>query len=444
MKIQINLPLDKDILEKFDIFVVGGTIRDILLGDIPRDFDIVVPPPVESFLHELKKKNYRFFVLDEKEQEYRIILSKEEWIDLSQIKGETIESDLIMRDFTINSIGVHLKSGTLIDPTDGIKDLKEKIIRTVSGINLIQDPLRILRAFRFFATLGFNIEKKTEELIRELHPLINIVAMERIKYELFLILKTDQAYKTFKYMEEVGLLYDIFPELRPLRYTSQRYYNEQNLLYHSMMTMKYTEEIIEKETHPQEAGDLKVLIKLAALLHDIAKPETLSYDDEGNTHFYGHDKIGADKVEQIALRLKFSNKEKDILKKLVRYHMYPHLLSAEKEITKKAANRYLRKTDELAFPLLRMALGDAMASPPRPGGMQGYERLEKILKEILEEKKKQKERIITGHDLISLGLEPGPLFRKILEEIEDMRAQGEIKTKEEALTYIKQKYIQPS
>jgi len=224
MKIQINLPLDKDILEKFDIFVVGGTIRDIFLGDIPRDFDIVVPPPVETFLHELKKKNYRFFVLDEKEQEYRIILSKEEWIDLSQIKGETIERDLIMRDFTINSIGVHLKSGMLIDPTDGLKDLKGKIIRTVSGTNLIQDPLRILRAFRFFATLGFNIEKKTEELIRELHPLINIVAMERIKYELFLILKTDQAYKTFKYMEVVGLLYDIFPELRPLRYTSQRYY----------------------------------------------------------------------------------------------------------------------------------------------------------------------------------------------------------------------------
>jgi len=440
MKIQVNLPIDKDILKKFKIFVVGGTIRDILLGDTPRDFDIVVPPPVEAFLNELKKKRYRYFVLDEQEKEYRIILSREEWIDLSQIKGDNIEKDLMMRDFTINSIGVHLKSGTVIDPTDGIKDLKGKIIRTVSGTNLIQDPLRIVRAFRFFATLGFSIEKKTEELIRELHPLINLVAKERIKYELFLILKSNRAFETFKYMEEMGLLYDIFPELRSLRYTSQRYYDEQNLLYHSMMTMKHTEEIIERENYPDE---LKALIKLASLLHDIAKPETLSYDDEGNTHFYGHDKIGAEKVEQIAWRLKFSNKEKDILKKLVRYHMYPHLLSAEKEITKKAANRYLRKTDELAFPLLRMALGDALASPPRPGGMMGYEKLEKILREILEEKKKQKERIITGHDLISLGLEPGPLFRKILEEIEDMRAQGEIKTKEEALAFIKKKYIQP-
>lgn len=440
MKIQINLPIDKDILKKFEIFVVGGAIRDILLGDTPRDFDIVVPPPVEAFLNELKKKGYKYFVLDEEEKEYRIILSREEWIDLSQIKGGSIEKDLAMRDFTINSIGVHLKSGTVIDPTKGIKDLKGKIIRTVSGINLIRDPLRILRAFRFFATLGFGLEKNTEEFIRELHPLINLVAKERIKYEIFLILKSNRAFETFKYMEELGLLYDIFPELRSLRYTSQRYYNKQNLLYHSMMAMKHTEEIIEREDYPDE---LKALIKLASLLHDIAKPETLSYDDEGNTHFYGHDKIGAEKVEQIALRLKFSNKEKNILKKLVRYHMYPHLLSAEKEITKKAANRYLRKTDELAFPLLRMALGDALASPPRPGGMLGYEKLEKILREILEEKKEQKERIITGHDLISLGLEPGPLFRKILEEIEDLRAQGEIKTKEEALTYIKKKYIQP-
>lgn len=442
-KFDIQVPLlDFDLIEKYDVYLVGGTIRDFFLKKPLTDYDIAVCN-VELFLKDLRRKNpgITLFPLSEEDKEYRCVLGEGLWIDVSELKGRSIEEDLRLRDFTFNAMALNLRIGELIDPYNGQRDLAEKTIRMISSRNLIDDPLRILRAYRFMAILGFKIEQDTEFFIRELSPLISTryVAAERIKFELFLILESDRAGEVFSEMAKSGVLFSIFPELTDLKTTSQRYYNDQNLLFHTLQAVKNLEKILMEKDYEE---DIKVVAKLAMLLHDVGKPKTISYDEEGNTHFYGHDKLGSEMAEEIAERLKLSRKEKNILKKLVRFHMYPHLLAAQRELTERAVNRYLRRMEELAFPLLDMAIADAMASPPRGDGILPYHKFEEKIFKVIEEKAKVgKERIVTGYDLIALGLKPGPIFKEILQEIDDLLAEGKIKTKDDALKYVMRKYV---
>jgi len=446
MRAHIEIPLlDKGILEKYEVHVVGGTLRDYLLGRPFNDFDLVVRN-APQFLRDLKEKNkgITVFPLSEEDKEYRCVISENLWFDVTEFKGVDVVEDLGKRDFTINAMAFNPKTGEIIDPFGGYEDLQKGLIRSLGPVNLLQDTLRILRAYRFRAILGFRIEPKTRAYLKEFSPLVSTkyVAGERVRYELFLMLKVENAHETLKEMAEDGVLFYIFPELSALKVTSQRYYNEQNLFYHTFNALQNLESIL---SHRDYSDDLKVLLKLAILLHDIGKPLTLSYDEDGNTHFYGHDRVGAELVDLLADRIKLSKKERTILKKLVRHHMYPHLLAAQKNLTERAVNRYLRRMEELAFPLLDMAVADAMASPPRGEGILPYDSFKNKMLAVIEEKNKiSPGRLITGYDLIELGLQPGPIFKVILAEIDDLVAEGRVKSKEEALEYIKSKYLSQS
>jgi len=443
MEVKIGIPLiDMEIAEKCDVYLVGGTVRDFILRRKFSDYDIVVRD-VDCVLKTLKKKasSLVIFPLSVEDREYRCILDENTWIDVSEMKGKDIVEDLSIRDFTLNSIAIQVSTQRTIDPFGGLDDIKRKIIRTKSLRNLVIDPLRILRAYRFTALLGFSIESKTRCFLKELSPLLSvrIVAAERIWYELTLILSSPNASSTLTLMSEDSVLFSIFPELEPMKYTAQRYYNEQNLLYHSLCAVAKFEEMLKERDY---APEMVHVLKLAVLLHDIGKPMTMSYDEEGNTHFYGHDKLGSEMVENIADRLKMSRRQRNLLKNLVRHHMYPHLLAAQKVLTDKAVNRYLRRMDDLAFPLLDIAIADALASPPRQDGILPDEEFRAKIGRVIEEKQKLGPgRLITGDDLILLGLKPSPLFRVILGEIDDLVAEGTIKNRDDALLYIKQKYI---
>ncbi len=440
---KLEIPLvDKKIAEKFDPYLVGGSVRDYLLGREFNDFDITVSD-LDGFLRCIKKKNPKIIVfpLSEEDREYRCVIGEGLWLDVSAIKGKEIFEDLSLRDFTFNSIALKVVTGEVLDPHGGVEDISRGLIRAISSRNLIADPLRILRAYRFHALLQFSIEEVTRSFLREFAPLVStrIVAGERVRYELFLILNSDKASKTLNLMAEDGVLFSIFPELRALKFTSQRYYNEQNLLFHTLDAVAKIEEILRGRDYEP---DVASIVKLALLLHDIGKPSTISFDEEGNTHFYGHDRVGSEMVDNISERLRLSRKERSILKKLVRHHMYPHLLAAQRVLTDKAVNRYLRRMEEFAFPLLDMALADALASPPRGEGILPYDDFSRRILKILEEKKKLGPgRILTGDDLIALGLKPGPLFKHILAEIDDLVAEGKVKTREDALEYVKSNYI---
>ncbi len=445
MDYPIKLPIiEKEILKRFRIYLVGGTVRDHLLGREINDYDLVVFEDLSEFLKFLKKQYpaVTIFPLSEEDQEFRCVISDRLWLDISAPKGSSIEEDLFRRDFTLNAIAIDLTYNKVIDPLNGKRDIEQGIIRMVSAGNLIDDPLRMLRAYRFKSILGFEIEMKTRNYIKELSCILSYkrIAAERIRYELELILSNKNGGEILKLMAEDDILFSIFPELVPMKFTSQRYYQNQNLMFHILMAVSNLENILEERGYER---DIKWLLKLAMLLHDVAKPDTLFYDEEGNTHFYGHDMLGAEKVEQIAERLKLSKREKNILKKLVRYHMYPHLLAAQNVLTDKALNRYLRRLEELAFPMLDMAIADAMASPPRGEGILPYNTFRERLIKLIEEKQKfSKDRLITGDDLIELGLQPGPIFKVILGEIDDLIAEGKIRSREDAIKFVKQNYLQ--
>ncbi len=433
MNIESVLPtFIKNIIKEHHLYIVGGSIRDILLKKTPQDFDLV-GKDIENALRHLREKG-KIVVLDEKEKEYRIVF-RDFWIDLSEMKGESIIDDLEKRDFTINSIAYDIEAKKLIDPCNGQKDIEKKIIKTCDIENLKMDPLRILRAFRFYATLGFTIEEHTLSWIYKIREMLSQVKAERIRLELLQILASSNVYNTFGIMCDTKVMDMLFPEVSRLRETSQRYYNNQNLLYHSLMALKYLEEMLkEKEIYYEPAWIL------GAFLHDIGKPSTLSYDEEGNTHFHGHDKLGAEILEKELKRLRFSTREIEGAKKVVALHMYPHHLASLDNLTKKAVARFLRRAGEYADFLFLFALSDAKASPPREGGMDGYKKLKKLMDEIRNEQRHKQERIITGHDLISLGFKPSPLFRTILEDVQEEFMAGTLQNKKEALKYITKKY----
>lgn len=447
MEFAVKVPtIDEEILESFQIYLVGGSLRDLMLGRRVTDYDLVVEGNLNQFLRFYKKKypDSTLFPLSEEDQEYRVVIKEDLWLDITSIKGEDIYEDLKRRDFTINAMALDLRCGNIIDPAGGRRDVEQKVIRIISPLNLIEDPLRILRAYRFNAVLGFEIESNTRFYLKELSPLVSfkLIAGERIRYELFVILSTRDSARTINLMADDGVLFSLFPELSPMKHTSQRYYNEQNLLYHTINALANFERLLpEKGTEYEQ--ELVWIYKLAVLLHDVGKPQTISFDEEGNTHFYGHDRIGAEIVEGIAERLRLSKKERNILKKLVKHHMYPHLLAAQQVLTERAVNRYLRRMEELAFPLLDMAVADALASPPRGEGILPYHEFRQKIYKVLEEKAKVTQgRLITGDDLIALGLKPGPIFRKILAEIDDLVAEGKVRSKEDALDYVRENYLQ--
>lgn len=452
------------------VCLVGGFLRDILIindfrlpdryledmSKIEYDLDIVVKGNIYDFLVEFGRRfGKKYFPLKENLDEYRIIINKDTWIDVSRLRGNTIKEDLAERDFTINSMAVCFNDPKrLIDPYLGLEDLKRKRIRTLSKTNLEDDPLRILRGFRFVSKLCFDFEKNTENWIVQLRERLEKVAAERIHHEIFQIFSGKCLPQALDKLVKTEVLFVLFPELLPLRDKWQVYYGKQNLLEHTILTVKKLHLLMENLDQIEwlspyshyfkryiESLQWRALMLLGALFHDIAKPSTLTRDEEGKTHFYGHDKEGSAIVEKISERFKFSNFEKDTLVQFVRAHMHPHLISRDSDRTKRAVNRFLRKYGDLAFPLILFAFADAMASPPQERMYEGHKKLLKMMVELIEEKEKRRERLITGHDLINLGLEPSPLFKKILDEIDDLSAEGIIKSREDALKYVEEKWL---
>ena len=447
------LPYRKRIENTGEVYLVGGTVRDFLLGKIPRDFDLVVRGRAVDFIKKLNLRRGKLVELSQEEDEYRIALGKNFWLDIAGMKGKTLKDDLKNRDFTVNSLAVPIGKGNfIIDYTGGLKDLEERKIRAIRKRNLKEDPLRLLRAFRFMSELAFDIDERTLRWISSLKGEISRPKAERIRYELLLLFSGKRLSESLWKMDETSILTELIPELLPLRNTCQKYYEEQNLLYHTLKCVENLDLLLrgEMENPLREfegyygdfiADDKKrALFLMGALLHDIGKPDTLTRGAEGRTHFHGHDRRGEIITRGILERLRFSRAERVLVSQVVRLHMYPHLLAREGErVTDRALFRYLRKTGELAFPLILFAYADALASPSDGRGVLGHVTFARKLAQFIEKKRERaaKKRLVTGDDLIALGLKPGPIFRVILEEMEELQAIGQITDRQEALQVLR-------
>ncbi|MBM3252241.1 MAG: HD domain-containing protein [Candidatus Omnitrophica bacterium] len=454
--------------KKVKLYLVGGYLRDTLLQKEKEnlDIDFCLKSGAIKFAHTLSRKmKAGFVVLDKTHGCARIvkrIKDKIYTLDFTDFRGKTLEDDLKHRDFTINALSLELDKvfldekldNLLIDPYQGKKDLKAKIIRLVNKKGFDEDPLRILRAFSLSAIFGFKIDQPTLELTRLKRKKLSGVSGERLRDELFKILDGPEAFRYLAQLDKLKILQDIIPEIEIMRGVKQGPYHHLDVWKHTLETARQLELCIaEQNNNPEVRGYLdefissnrrrRALIKLGALLHDIGKPSALRREN-GKIKFHGHERIGLDITRNIALRLKLSNDESDSLEKMVLWHLRPGYLADNAEITPRAIFRYFRDTDKECVSTLLLSIADQRSTKGPLTSRTSRIHHEKVVLGLIKEyfkRKKQKRppRLINGDDLIKkFKLEPSPLIGRILSEIEELQAIGKIKSKKIALAKARQ------
>jgi putative nucleotidyltransferase with HDIG domain len=449
LKINSQIPATKG------AYVVGGSVRDLFLGVTPADYDIAVLQFPEKYAMDLAAcvKGHIVEIGKNKQVIYRVITEKNSF-DVSGIEGNGIEDDLARRDFTINAVGYNLSSGEITDLFGGLNDILVKKIRMVSKDVFVKDPVRLIRAYRMATTLDFEIEEATMQAITDNAPLITKAAGERIKTELFKILSHPKSYGHIKQMQETGLLSGIFPELKALQGCIQNRYHEYDVMDHSFEAFSRLETLLNDKRAHTETIDFPVsamnekrsaLLKYSILLHDIGKPSTRTFDDDGNVHFFGHETKSAEMAKEISKRLKLSNNESDYIDFIIRNHILPlNLFNSCRGNTpsKKAIARFFIKLKDMTPDILLHTIADITGKGVKDERNESFIGFAFYLQNQYYSDYALKitgPRLITGKDLIKeFGLSPSRLFKKILSDVEESRISNELKSREEALALAKE------
>ena len=450
----------KDIANKLgvNIWLVGGFLRDFYLKVDKEflDFDFCVEKNTLDFVEEFSKLfSFKYIVLDEKNLTFRVIIKRKEKIynyDFTNMRGRDIKEDLFLRDFSINTLAININDKKLkvLDYFNAKKDLDNRIIKVVNEKNFLDDPLRILRVFFFMANYNFKIENNTLKAISKYKNFLNKVSGERINEELFKILKAKKSYKAIKLMSNLKIIDIIIPQIKNTRGVSQGRYHHLDVWEHSLETLLQFENMYNKKLYKdrdlfrylnteiiQNRTRLQV-IKLACLLHDIGKPKAKSKKKK-KTIFYCHEKIGKEIIEKITERLKFANKIKETLQRLVFWHLRPGYLADQVKPSKRAIYRFFRDTSEDGISVILLSLADWKATRgPLTSKIRRKKHQDvmfKIIKDYFNEKnKKPLPKLIDGYDIMDrFNIQPSPLVGKILKKIKEEQALGNINTKKEAL-----------
>ena len=484
-------------LTKHDIrsYVVGGFVRDVLLGRDTADIDIAVEADAVEIAPKVATAlGGKYVLLDEANRVGRVVLANKEapstkgqWkLDFSTVKGN-IKQDLKQRDFTIDAMAIDLreivnqplppapsplkkgeappKPPMLIDPFNGWDDLRRGVIRVVTETAFESDGARLLRAVRLAAELGFTINSQTEALIQRYSHLIASVAGERIREELLRLLAIPHAEQFLPYLDKLGLLTVIFPELAQTKGVEQPKEHFWDVFDHSLKTVAAVDFLLGQGTwgytseealgvvpwsavlnqhfgrEVSSGSTRRSLLKLAALLHDIAKPQTKAIIN-GRMRFLGHAKEGATIAVSILERLRFTTKEIKLVETMVRYHLRPMQMSHTELPSRRAIYRYFRDTGEAGIDILFLGLADHLATRGPQLELAQWRGHAQMTSYILDQYFEQESlvappKLIDGHDIINIfGLSPGPKIGELLEAVREAQASGELTTRQEALSYI--------
>jgi tRNA nucleotidyltransferase/poly(A) polymerase len=467
-----------------EAYLVGGCVRDWLLGRSSHDMDFAVAGDAVRLARRVADRMGGAFVLLDQERGTGRVVTREEdgqrlFIDFARLQGDDIVTDLSRRDFTVNAIAVAVEADAgsrVIDPYDGRRDLQLGLVRAVSDTAFLDDPLRTLRAVRLAVEMEASIERGTEELLRRAVHLITNVSAERVRDELCKILALPGAAQNSRYLDELGLLTIIIPELETLKGVEQAEPHYLDVFDHSLETVRRLEEVVDVmegcegeevadsalsliplllspfsfqlSTHlSQPVSDDRprlMVLKLVALLHDLGKPATKSFDAKGGVHFYGHEGEGAEVVGAILRRLRFGGSEVSLAKTIVANHMRPHLLAEEVVITKRAVYRFFRDTGDAGVDTLLLCLADHLAtSGPNLKMARWQKKVEFVASMLADYYERRQEvispsKLISGNDLMDeFGLEEGPRIGELLEAVREAQVEDEVRTKEEALALVK-------
>jgi len=410
----------------FQAWLVGGCVRDRLLGRPNKDIDFATdarPGQLLGLFPEAKEVGAHFGVVllhtSDLDIQIATFRSDHAYSDGRHPEGVTFESDprqdVLRRDFTINGLLEDPFTGDVLDYVDGRADLDAGLIRAIGDPQrrFEEDHLRMLRAVRFAARLHFTIEPSTLDAIRRLASSIQRISAERIRDELVRILTEGGARYGFELLDQCGLLEQILPEVARMKGVAQPpdFHPEGDVWVHTLL-------LLEKLDHPT------ITLALAALLHDVGKPPTFRVADR--IRFDNHDTVGVVMTRHILERLRFSNDEIEQTLSLIANHMrWRHV----EDMRESKLKRFLRLPAFAEH--LELHRLDCLASH---GSLAHYDYVRNRL-HLLPEEAIRPQRLLTGTDLISAGYHPGPLFRQILDAVEDAQLDGAVSTKDDALAF---------
>ena len=455
-----------------EAYVVGGTVRDVLLGRTTRDVDVAIAGDALAWAREAAAAlGAHFVLLDDENAVARLVLpagGAAAYIDVARLQG-TVEEDARRRDFTIDALAVPLGERTVLDACGGLADLDARIVRMNGAGVLDADPLRLLRAVRIAAELGFAIEPATMAAIRARAASVNGAAGERRRDELARIFELDAAYPALRLLDDAGLLDALLPELAEGRgITQPEQFHAYGVFEHNLRTVESMDVMLGDEHSGWLAGELwsafgwcandlrayldeemsegrsrRALLKLAALLHDAGKPRTRSVEGDGRVRFFGHGDVGAVMAAGILRRLRFSGREVAFVERLVAEHLRPVQLAQLGEApTRRALYRFYRDLADAATAVLLLALADAAAARGPSMTREGWSRQVAYMNSLLvrsmeEEGIVHPPRLLSGHDIMSiLGIPEGPAVGRLLEALREAQAAGEVHNRDEALAFV--------
>lgn len=441
-----------------EIYLVGGAVRDILLGKeniTDRDL-IVADEDAKIFAQKVAEfLGAKFIPLDEVNKIYRVVLAdKINYLDITNPIGGSIEKDILRRDLRVNAIVVNIKTGNFYDPTNGLGDIKNKVLNGISEDNFTDDPLRLLRIFRFYSILGFEISDELMNIAKKYCDLILKPAPERVEYELMKLFDGKNAHNSLLKMDECGILERIFPFVSELKQIPPNAHHHLDLFHHCVETVRQIQAIYEKSA-PEVKEHLEKIdfggfsriahLKLAGFMHDIGKFSCWFIEEGTGRHrFYKHENEGEKLCVPVLKKLKFSNKQIDYIKKIIKNHMYATAVVCSPELTPKVMMRYIRKMEDDSLDAIIIAKADRLSA-------QGPEITKEIVDENLNllstlekfyidslETIEPLPKLLDGNEIMKiLKIPPSPLLGKILNDLHEAQISGDVNTKEEAIEFIK-------
>ncbi len=449
--------LIKPYIKGTEAYIVGGFVRDILMGKTSLDRDLIIcDDEIELFAKNLAENLNAYYIeLDPENKIYRLVLEdKVNYIDITAPIENNLEKDLKRRDLTINAISYDINNNIFIDITGGIEDIKNKRIKGISDKNFEDDPLRLLRIFRFYSKTRFEIDKHLIKLTKNLVKEINKPAKERITTELLKLFEGEYTYKALIKADEAGIIDEIFPIMKEVKKIPANTHHHLDLFHHSLETVnqiqKRYEEANEEIKHYLESkswGGIKRIgyLKLAGFLHDIGKPSCWTIEEDTQRHrFIKHDEIGSKLAKPILKELKFSNKQIEYITQLIKYHIYPSGLVSSPDASEKAYMKFYRKMQDYVIDLIILAMSDRLSAR---GPMVTEEMVNtniNNLKELLNGFLKKRDEIVPlekfldGTDIMEiLNIKQGPEIGDILNLLKEAQLNGLIRRKEEAVIFVK-------
>ncbi|HID53770.1 MAG TPA: HDIG domain-containing protein, partial [Anaerolineae bacterium] len=464
------------------VYLVGGAVRDALLGRYTNDLDFVLPQGAIKLAFQIGDAlGEPAYVLDRERDTGRVVLpGQETYLDFARFRGPDLLTDLRERDFSINAMALPATAVTraaIIDPFGGQEDLQDGRIRLVNDHALQDDPVRGLRAVRLAASLNFTLTPETETAVQQAAPLLSTVSVERIRDELVKMLATAVPDQAIRQMGTLGLLPIILPEIAALATVTQSPPHHEPVLAHTLSVLRwlvFVEACLaeERPSAPELASlqtmlapfaeslrvhlarvvdgglDGRTLLRWGALFHDVGKKETQTVEDDGRIRFLGHDQVGAEMTISRLRQLHLSSQASKFVKRIVYGHMRPMLLAnTGRPVSRRAVFRFYRDTGAAGLDICLLSLADHLAMYDGVGDGAAWERLVGVTAVLLQNYFEEHDKtvapvaLVDGHTLIKeLNLQPGPEVGRLLRLIQEAQAAGDISTMAEAVAFARQSH----